>query len=204
MSANAFEKTNLGWQLQQLQQRLVEWLELQLSQLRPSLPGIPNVSTPEWLNSLTWLLVRVAFWVILGWVLIRLVLWLMPKMLAYWNSLNLKTGKQATAASGELTAEGWLLRSRQLYRQGEYRDAARALYMAMLQQLNDSGIAPTNPVAPMGNIFKSRRICPSIKRIKNYCKPTSDCASAMEKLPQKHLSSASKHTGTFRVLIADG
>lgn len=145
MSANAFEKTNLGWQLQQLQQRLVEWLELQLSQLRPSLPGIPNVSTPEWLNSLTWLLVRVAFWVILGWVLIRLVLWLMPKMLAYWNSLNLKTGKQATAASGELTAEGWLLRSRQLYRQGEYRDAARALYMAMLQQLNDSGIAPHQP-----------------------------------------------------------
>lgn len=145
MSANAFEKTNLGWQLQQLQQRIGEWIELQLSRVRPSVPDIPNVSIPEWLNQLTWLLVRVAFWGILGWVLIRLVLWLMPKVQPYWNSLNLKPARQTTVPIGELTAEGWLMRSRQLYRQSDYREAARALYMAMLQQLNDTGIAPHQP-----------------------------------------------------------
>ncbi|HAX76010.1 MAG TPA: hypothetical protein DCY88_09280 [Cyanobacteria bacterium UBA11372] len=145
MSANAFEKSNLGWQLQQLQQRIGEWLELQLSQVRPRLPNIPNVSTPEWLNSLTWLLVRVAFWAILGWVLIRVVLWLMGKMQPYWNFLNLKAERQKTVPTGELTAEAWLMRSRQLYRQSDYREAATALYMAMLQQLNDTGIAPHQP-----------------------------------------------------------
>ncbi|GET39174.1 DUF4129 domain-containing protein [Microseira wollei] len=145
MSTNAFEKTSLGWQLQQLQQRVGEWLELQLSQLRPRLPNLPNVSTPEWLNSLTWLLVRVAFWAILGWVLIRLVLWLMPQMQPYWNWLNLKPGRQTTVPESELTAETWLLRARELYRQSDYREAARALYMAMLQQLNDTRIVPHQP-----------------------------------------------------------
>ncbi len=145
MSGNSFEKSNLSWQFEQFQQRIGEWFELQMSQFSPNLPDIPNLSTPEWLNSLTWLLVRVAFWGILGWVLIRLVLWLMPKVQPYWNSLNLKVGKQTTVPIDELTAAAWLMRSRQLYRAGDYREAARALYMAMLQQLNDTGIAPQQP-----------------------------------------------------------
>ncbi len=142
MTTNAFEKTNLGWQLQQLQQRVGEWIELQLSQIRPRVPNIPNISTPEWLNWVTWLLIRVAFWAILGWVLLRLASWLMRQMQPSWNWLNLKPDRQTTVAESELTAETWLLRSRKLYRQSDYREAARALYMAMLQQLNDTGILP--------------------------------------------------------------
>lgn len=138
--SNGFEKTNLGWQLQQLQQRIGEWVELQLSQARPNLPNLPNVSTPEWLNQLLWLLVRVGFWLIVGWILIQLSLRLLPMLQLRW-----RREKIVTMPRGELKVEDWLLRSRQFYRTGDYRNAARALYMAMLQQLNDTGIAPHAP-----------------------------------------------------------
>ncbi|MGB3204593.1 MAG: DUF4129 domain-containing protein, partial [Crinalium sp.] len=52
--------------------------------------------------------------------------------------------RQPTTIS-ELTVSDWLKRSQTFQRQGNYAEACRCLYMAMLQQLNDSGIVPHQP-----------------------------------------------------------
>ena len=143
-----FEDTNLGWQMQQFQQQVGEWLELQLSQTNNSLP---ELSLPSWLKNLllpSWL-PRLAFWVMLGLILIG-VSW---RLLRLWKQYgrffpsllgNSAPGGAMATATG-LKVSAWLRRSQEFYRQGNYREACRSLYMAMLQQLNDSGIAPHQP-----------------------------------------------------------
>ena len=44
MKTNNFEKENLGWWLKQLQQRIGEWWELQLSKFFK----IPNLNLPDY------------------------------------------------------------------------------------------------------------------------------------------------------------
>jgi hypothetical protein len=145
MSADAYEKTNLGWQVQLLQQQIGEWLELKLSQAQHSLP---NFSLPSWLRNLSlpsWL-PKAIFWVIValfltwvGWQIWRL--W--GKHLRGLSSqLRNLAEKPASGRVRELTMSEWLRRASQFQRQGNYREACRCLYMAMLQQLNDTGIAP--------------------------------------------------------------
>jgi Domain of unknown function (DUF4129) len=149
MSVNTFEKTNWNWQIQQLQQRIGEWWELQLSRNQPRLPNPPNIFWPDWLGELLWLLVRVASWLLLGFVLVWLALQLLRVLEPYLYSLGFQlrnaANRQTTAPTKELTAEGWFKRSQAYYRQGNYGEAYRALYMAMLQRLNDTGIAPHEP-----------------------------------------------------------
>jgi hypothetical protein len=55
MSESSFDKTNLGWQLRQLQQRIQEWWELKTPQ------NIPNVKLPSWFDSLIlWAIAKAA------------------------------------------------------------------------------------------------------------------------------------------------
>ncbi|NEQ27810.1 MAG: DUF4129 domain-containing protein, partial [Microcoleus sp. SIO2G3] len=42
----------------------------------------------------------------------------------------------------ELSVAGWLERSQKFQQQGNYQEACLCLYRAMLQRLNDAGIAP--------------------------------------------------------------
>ena len=146
MSAPAFEKTNLGWQVQQIQQQVWEWLELKLSQTRPNLP---NVSLPSWLRNLSfpvWL-PKAIFWVIVGLLLtwVGLQLWRLWGGSSFPSLLRNLAQKPGTTRVSELTTSDWLRRSQEYSRQGNYRQACRCLYMAMLQQLNDAGIAPQEP-----------------------------------------------------------
>ena len=45
MSENSFQKDNLGWQLQQLQQKISEWWEFHTSQI---VPNISEKDLPSW------------------------------------------------------------------------------------------------------------------------------------------------------------
>ncbi|MFB2933715.1 DUF4129 domain-containing protein [Aerosakkonemataceae cyanobacterium BLCC-F154] len=139
MAAESFEKTNLGWEFQQQMQRFNEWFELLLSRNQTQLPEI-NWS-PELLEFL-WLLVRGVFWVMVG----LLLVWLGRQIWQNWkkfydyvpgleNSVELKT-----TSINKLKVSNWIERSRKYYRQGNYKEAVRCLYMAMLQRLNDRGI----------------------------------------------------------------
>jgi hypothetical protein len=139
-----FEKTNWGWQWHQFQQQVWEWLELQFSQTNLNLPKAPSInwSFPDWLP-------KTIFWVIVS----LLVAWIGWQVWQRWGSYlgafpswwqNL-SAKPVTAQTSELKMSQWLKRSQDLARQGNYTQAYRCLYMALLQQLNDTGIAPHQP-----------------------------------------------------------
>lgn len=143
MSESSFEKTNFGWQLRQWQQQVQEWWELQTA------PNIPNIKLPSWLDSPLW------------WPIAQAIFWLIVALLAVWASWqiwqllrfylhNFKKRNQPTDESAQQTIKNvsvaeWLLRSQKLQQQGKYRQACRCLYMALLQRLNDAGIAVHQP-----------------------------------------------------------
>ncbi|MGV0025620.1 DUF4129 domain-containing protein [Phormidesmis priestleyi] len=142
MSA-AFEKNNFDWQIQQISRRVGEWVERVL--VAPNLPNLPDA--PKW-----WFpenLLQVAFWTIvvftsiwLGWQIWRL-------LSAYLNSLNPGNGRwlsrQAKGEERDRTIATWMRQMQEFQRQGNYSEACRALYMAMLQRLNDTKLLPHQP-----------------------------------------------------------
>lgn len=142
MSTGSFEKNSLGWQLAYMQQQLGEWWELQTSRFAPN---IPNMSLPSWLSSsLLWTIVKITFWLLLAFVLSWIVVWMMRRLSPYFYSLRNQWREESEPGkiiSRELTIRDWLKQSQKFQQQGNYREACLCLYKAMLQQLNDSGIA---------------------------------------------------------------
>lgn len=142
----AFEKNNLGWQLNQLQQKIGEWWELQLSKWKINLPEIPDNQVLPWLDSqLSQAFAKIGFWVVLaillGWIGLKIT------RLARFYLYSGQNQQPQTVISNSkrdtlLSVAQWLARSQQFQQQGNYQDACLCLYQAMLQQLNDTGIAP--------------------------------------------------------------
>ena len=138
MAADSFGKNGLGWQLQQLGQRVGEWIEAQFSRNAPDLPQISNWSFPigVW-EVMFWAIVLSAtFW--LGWQIFRL-------LAPYWMRSQTQGARQPRKAASkeeERSVAGWIRQMQEFQRQGNYREACRALYMAMLQRLNDTKLVP--------------------------------------------------------------
>lgn len=149
MSVDAFEKTNFGWQMQQQLQQLGEWVELTVSQIHP--PTLPGVSLSPWLSNLLRLLLwiwsykEVAFWVIIG-LFLSWIVWQVWRLwgdrLSSFPSRLRNSASRTDSGVSELTVSAWLQRAQEFYRQGNYGEACRNLYMAMLQKLHETGIAP--------------------------------------------------------------
>lgn len=143
MTEAAFEKTNLGWQIQQTQQRVGEWLEFQLSQLEAKLPEgtqLNGFDTP-WLN----FMLQLGFWIIVGALAIWLALRLIRMGPFLWENLAGFLQNRATPpapTTSDRSVAEWLGRSQKWQQQGNYREACLCLYLAMLQRLNDTGLAP--------------------------------------------------------------
>ena len=138
MAADSFDKNSLGWQLQQLGQRIGEWIEARFPQNSPNLPQIPKWSFPTGLlEAMFWAIVLSAgLW--LGWQLMQL-------LAPYWmrSSAQDATWQLRTAPKAEeRSVAGWIRQMQEFQRQGDYREACRALYMAMLQRLNDTKLVP--------------------------------------------------------------
>lgn len=156
MSKGSFEKDNFGWQLSQLQQRFGEWWELQFSRFAPD---APKASLPSWWDSpMLQMLVKAVFWIIVG-LLVAWVGWLIwrllrPYIYSLTNSLHQSTKKADQTPAQELSVVRWLQRSQKFQQQGNYREACQCLYMAMLQRLNDSGVAPHQPSRTDGEYLK--------------------------------------------------
>ncbi len=143
MSESSFEKTNLSWQLGQLQQRVEEWCELKTAQ------NIPNVKLPSWFDSpILGAIAKAAFWLILA-LLAVWASWQIWQQLRFYIH-NLKQRNQTSDGSAkktikDLSGAAWLFPSKKLQQQGKYRQACRCLYMAVLQRLNDAGTAVYQP-----------------------------------------------------------
>ncbi|RCJ27138.1 hypothetical protein A6770_02460 [Nostoc minutum NIES-26] len=145
MSTDTFEKTNLGWQLSQLQQQVGEWSEYQFYRFQQSLPEWAPASISPWLINL----LKFLFWLVLA-LVIAWVGWRLWREFGHYVYSWLAGGRDASGSkakvySTDLSVGLWLERSQQFYRQGNYREACRCLYMAILQHLHDTSVVPHKP-----------------------------------------------------------
>lgn len=142
METAGFEKTNLGWQFGKLGQQVAEWIELQVSKLNFNWPKQTRPSGDisfEWID----MFFRGMFWVILA-LLLGWLIWLAFRLWpSAWQRLGgLLNFSETPASKPEQpmpTAAEWLSQASNFRRLGDFSLAARCLYMAMLQVLNDSG-----------------------------------------------------------------
>jgi Domain of unknown function (DUF4129) len=144
MTTATFDKTSLPWQLQQWGQRTGEWFELKLQELKA-----PKWVPPDW--NLPQFAISPRFWEVLFWLIVfGFVFWAVIKLYPvgqrYWVMWQGASPREQRAKPmpDRPTAE-WLQQAQRLKLQGNYPEACRCLYMAMLQRLNDAQVAPHEP-----------------------------------------------------------
>ncbi|MDF5710082.1 MAG: DUF4129 domain-containing protein [Nostoc sp. S4] len=143
MSTDTFEKTSWNWQLSQFQQQVGEWWEYQFYRLGQALPQLPGEwSISPWVSEL----LKFLFWLVLGlfvaWVVWRLWREFSPYIYSWLSRGGNFANLGVKTASSESSIPVLLERSQQFYRQGNYREACRCIYLAMLQHLDRQAIAP--------------------------------------------------------------
>jgi hypothetical protein len=132
-------KTDFWWQWRQTQQRLSEWIELQLNQ--PSQPG----ARPSGGWSLQWLAPYIT--TVLGLLLVGLLGFIILRGVQGWLTRRAERqfGGDPLAIADDapiVSQQEWLTRSQAFQRQGNFTQAARSLYFALLQNLSDRQLIP--------------------------------------------------------------
>ncbi|MBD2345575.1 DUF4129 domain-containing protein [Anabaena subtropica] len=144
MSTETFEKSSLDWQVSQFQQQVGEWFEYQSYRFEQALPDwSPGWKLAPWvanlLNFLSWLLLGLFLSVVIWrlWVLFN------PYVYSWLNSSSARS--RARVSTPDISVAKLLERSQVLYHQGNYHEACRCLYLAILQHLHDTKIIPHQP-----------------------------------------------------------
>jgi hypothetical protein len=137
-----FQKSDIGWQVQQFFRQAGEWLELRLSGVRtPDAPDLPNWSFPSW----WW---EAGFWMVISivvlWLLFQIYLWLRPLFDPNQSQLSKLLDRRLTQFEKERSISAWVKSAQEFQQQGNYREASRSLYMAMLQRLSETKLIPTD------------------------------------------------------------
>ncbi|MCF4967840.1 DUF4129 domain-containing protein [Nostoc sp. CMAA1605] len=143
MSTEDFAKTSWDWQLSLSRQRIGEAVEYELYRFDNVLPEIsPDWKLSPWVTNLLTFLFWLVVILFVAVVILRLWREFQPYIYA-WLANNGNGGNAKSKASPENVSVTTLLeRSQQLYRQGNYREACRCLYLAVLQHLHDTKILP--------------------------------------------------------------
>lgn len=141
MSTDNFEKNSWDWQVSQFQQQVGEWFEYQSYRFEQVLPNWnPGWKLAPWaatlFNVLFWLLLALLFSVVIW----RLWLLFSPYVYSWLNSGYHRS--LARVSTPNLSVANLLERSQALYNQGNYREACRCLYLALLQHLHETKIIP--------------------------------------------------------------
>ncbi len=134
MAANV-QTTSFNWQLQQFWRRVGEWIELHL----PSMPNNPNLpSFPSW-----WL--EAAFWTIVVFAVAWLSYGIYRLMRPYFDPNHTDRSRRIDRSTEqkERTIAALIRDAQEFQRQGNYREACRSLYFAMLQRLHETKIIPS-------------------------------------------------------------
>ncbi|AFY72800.1 hypothetical protein Syn7502_00652 [Synechococcus sp. PCC 7502] len=142
MASKDFETSSLGWQVQQLQQRVQEWIEFNLAIALKKAVDI-GIGFPDWLYDVlvwvAWIILSLAVaW--LGLILFRLIrnYWLTSShQILNWGMVN-----PQPQIIPIYSVDQWLKQARKYQLEGNYAEACRALYMGMLQLLSDRQIIP--------------------------------------------------------------
>lgn len=156
--ATGFEKNSLDWQFQQVFRRVGEWIELKLPQFQPpKVPDAPRWAFPSW-----WL--EAAFWAIVGavviWLGYQVYRWVRPYLDPNHPRYGNLLGRQEAKTDPEKSISAWLRSAQEFQRQGNYRDACRSLYMAMLQRLNDTKLIPSQSSRTDGEYARLVQLLP--------------------------------------------
>lgn len=130
MTAGAYETNSLSWQLRQAAQRLNQGFEYWFSQLNIEPPPVPDWACPAVIG-------RGLFWAIV----IGLALWL--SWLLYRGLISYRQRRQALPTTQAIPASPhssryWWQQAQAHGQAGRYADACRALYLAALQQLDET------------------------------------------------------------------
>lgn len=140
MATETFEQSNIGWKLQQLQQKVSEGIEFTLNQFLNRFPKgsidpySPNLDLSGWGLFLRDFLV-LCFIALTIWAIWRITKRInLNRYFKRQSSSNLTT---ISAIETNLAVDKWLARSQQFQQQGDYYNACRCLYLAMLQHLDD-------------------------------------------------------------------
>lgn len=132
--ASTYQKNSFNWQQQKFFQRIDEWIALQLSRWQEKGLDVPDWTIPYW-----WL--QALFWLIVAGI-VGLCLWQILRLLMlYWPTnmrarLRERDRFKATVQENR-SISGWLQFAQDCQKQGNYSEACRALYMAMIARLND-------------------------------------------------------------------
>jgi hypothetical protein len=141
MAAEQFQKSDISWQIQQFFRQVGEWLELRFSGFQP--PKAPDL--PNWFPAWWW---EAAFWLVIvggsGWLLWQLYLWLRPLLNPNQSQFGKFLDRRSTQPEKERSIAAWVKSAQEFQRQGNYREASRSLYMAMLQRLSETKLIPTD------------------------------------------------------------
>ncbi|MEM1310698.1 MAG: DUF4129 domain-containing protein [Cyanobacteria bacterium P01_H01_bin.153] len=132
--ASSIQNNSLPWQIRQGGKNLSEWIQLQLSQgeTNETAPP-PDFSFPPWLGPfIVWgLIIGGAIW--LAWVLVQVI----DQYLENRQDRPAEAQVEFIAPPEKHSVAGWLRQAQQFEREGKWREACRALYMAALQLLHD-------------------------------------------------------------------
>ncbi|MEM0981796.1 MAG: hypothetical protein AAGH78_16180, partial [Cyanobacteria bacterium P01_H01_bin.58] len=141
MAADSIQKTNVAWQLRHLGKNASEWIQLQLSRGEPTAPSEPppTFEWPAWIGNVVFWVAIAAGVVWLAWVIVQLI----DRYRASRQAQNPQQPQIETINSmPERTAAAWLREAQALERQGNWRAACRAFYLAALQVLHDREWVP--------------------------------------------------------------
>jgi Domain of unknown function (DUF4129) len=127
-----FQKTSWQWQLEQIQQRLGEWI---MAKLRF---GSPKQVLPPWLISAISYLLWFLLFAGLAWI-VYLIINRYGKQLGFRRR---RPGEPELKPAKQYTLAELLGKSQQFQSQKNYGEACRYLYLAMLQRLNDANLVP--------------------------------------------------------------
>lgn len=139
-----FEKTNPAWDLRLWQQRSSEWFERILSSWQPidSPDSLNNPVRPPTIPAQLWTLI---FWLLVL-ALVTTIVWnLYPIVHRYLTKSQPERPLASSPKPIHRTQNQWLQQAKKAQSQGDYTQACRALYFAMVTKLQDQTLLSKDP-----------------------------------------------------------
>ena len=152
-----YSTTSPSWQMGRLARRFRQWVAYELSKLNFDGPDLPEL--PDW--SLSEAVQQILFWSLVT----LLTLWLafllyraLEQPVRDWLERTqgwTRLGDRTPSPEKEHSAQYWWQQAQTYAKQGNYKEACKALYRATLQQLHDTQVLPHDASRTDGEYLRS-------------------------------------------------